>query len=84
MDHHAEHGVAAHVLYKQFGDTAHTKNALQEVLSTLADGLLESASPILGNKIRPTIFVLTPQGDIRELPQGSTPVDFAYSVHSDV
>jgi GTP pyrophosphokinase len=30
------------------------------------------------------IFVLTPKGDVRDLPQGATPVDFAYSVHSDV
>lgn len=84
MDYHAEHGVAAHVLYKQFGDDMTTKQALQEVLSTLADGLLETQSSTLREKIRPTIFVLTPQGDIRELPQGAGPVDFAYSVHSDV
>jgi GTP pyrophosphokinase len=71
MDHHAEHGVAAHVLYKQFGHNVHTRQALQEVLSTLADGLLEVSSSLLGEKIRPTIFVLTPDGDIRELPQGA-------------
>jgi len=47
MDNHAEHGVAAHVLYKQFGDNTHTKQALQEVLSTLADGLLETQSSSL-------------------------------------
>lgn len=41
-------------------------------------------SNTLGKKVHPTIFVLTPQGDIRELPRGATPVDFAYSVHSDV
>jgi GTP pyrophosphokinase len=76
--------VAAHVLYKQFGDNTTTKQALQEVLSTLADGLLETSSPVLGEKVHPTIFILTPQGDIRELPQGATPVDFAYSVHSDI
>ena len=84
MDYHAEHGVAAHVLYKQFGDATHTKQSLQDVLSTLADGLLEVSEPVLGTKVRPTIFVLTPKGDIRELPHGATPVDFAYSVHSDV
>ncbi len=84
MDYHAEHWVAAHVLYKQFGDNTTTKQALQEVLSTLADGLLETSSPVLWEKVHPTIFILTPQGDIRELPQGATPVDFAYSVHSDI
>lgn len=61
MDHHAESGIAAHVLYKQFGNNTHTKQALQDVLSTLADGLLESSEPVLGAKIRPTIFVLTPK-----------------------
>lgn len=83
MDYHAEHGIAAHVLYKQFGDSTHQKQELQDVLSTLADGLMEP-SQTLGKKVHPTIFVLTPQGDIRELPQGATPVDFAYSVHSNI
>ncbi|MFA6080611.1 MAG: RelA/SpoT family protein [Candidatus Gracilibacteria bacterium] len=83
MDYHAENGIAAHVLYKQFGDSTHKKQELQNVLSVLADGLMEP-SQTLGKKIHPTIFVLTPQGDIRELPQGATPVDFAYSVHSDI
>ena len=83
MDYHAEHGIAAHVLYKQFGDNTHQKKALQDMLSALADGLMEP-SHTLGKKVHPTIFVLTPQGDIRELPQGATPVDFAYSIHSDI
>ncbi len=83
MDYHAENGIAAHVLYKQFGDSTHQKQELQDVLSALAEGLMEP-SQTLGKKVHPTIFILTPQGDIRELPQGATPVDFAYSVHSNI
>ena len=33
---------------------------------------------------RDRIFVLTPKGDVKELPEGATPVDFAFSVHSDL
>jgi len=36
------------------------------------------------NLFKDRIFVLTPKGDVKDLPLGSTPVDFAYSVHSDV
>jgi guanosine-3',5'-bis(diphosphate) 3'-pyrophosphohydrolase len=30
------------------------------------------------------VFVLTPKGDVIDLPEGSTPIDFAYTVHSDI
>jgi len=40
---------------------------------------------VFGKKITlPTIFVFSPRGDVFELPQKSTPIDFAYAVHSDV
>lgn len=48
------------------------------------DALLEQGS-LLGKKITfPTLFVFSPKGDVFELPLRSTPVDFAYAVHSDV
>jgi GTP pyrophosphokinase len=44
-------------------------------------GLLEA---VKGEVVPEVIYVFTPQGDIKELPEGSTPVDFAYSIHTEV
>ncbi len=83
MDYHAEHGTAAHILYKTYGDELTHEAAIQDVLFKVADGLSDMHTE-LGKKFSPTIFVLTPRGDVKELPRGSTPVDFAYSIHSDI
>lgn len=83
MNEIAEHGIAAHVLYKQFQEDAHKKIELQNMLGALTDGLMESSPDITAPK-HSTIFIITPRGDVRELPIGATPVDFAYSIHSNI
>ena len=82
MHREAEYGIAAHWSYKTYGSTAlalehaqlHQMLASQEILEE------ESATPHLADHI----FVLTPKGDVVELPEGATPLDFAFRVHTDV
>ncbi len=86
MDDDAERGTAAHILYKIHGDTASKKDAYEDFIQVLMDTLLvKEDSLIPGQKIKsPTLFVFTPRGDVFEFPPGSTPVDFAYALHSDI
>ena len=37
-----------------------------------------------GELIDPDVYALTPNGDVKEFPQGSTPLDFAYTIHTEV
>ncbi|MGI8823190.1 MAG: RelA/SpoT family protein [Acidimicrobiia bacterium] len=82
MHHKAEYGIAAHWRYKETGgaeipfvsDLIHEESTdPQEFLSNLKLDLYQDE-----------VFALTPKGDVRTLPRGSTPVDFAYSIHTDV
>lgn len=91
MHTYAEEGIAAHWRYKeggQFSDEESKRiSSLRSVLSW-QDNLDDPTSFL--NSIRESlaeqdsIFVFTPQGDVKELPVGATPLDFAYSVHSDI
>ncbi|HVZ43159.1 MAG TPA: bifunctional (p)ppGpp synthetase/guanosine-3',5'-bis(diphosphate) 3'-pyrophosphohydrolase [Ramlibacter sp.] len=91
MHEHAEHGVAAHWAYKEAGAKGYggvsasseydAKIAvLRQLLAWERD--LSGASP--QGLFEDRIYVLTPQASIVELPQGATPVDFAYSVHTSL
>lgn len=85
----AERGIAAHWKYKEKGAVDKTEAQAQwlrelvnwhqnvrnpeEFLDTVKSDLFESE-----------IYVFTPNGDVREFPEGATPVDFAFSIHSDL
>ncbi len=87
----AERGIAAHWKYKEKGNQASNKTEAQaqwlrelvqwhqnvrnpeEFLDTVKTDLFESE-----------IYVFTPNGDVREFPDGATPLDFAYGIHSDL
>lgn len=85
MDQDAEEGTAAHILYKIHGDTMKKEQKYEDLLQMTMDALLGQEWSVFGKKITlPTIFVFSPRGDVFELPQKSTPIDFAYAVHSDV
>ena len=101
MHEHAEHGVAAHWMYKEAGAKGYAgvsaagefegrvaearKAVLQELLAWERDFSSDSRS---GAQVQPglddRIYVFTPQATIIELPAGGTPVDFAYSLHTDL
>ncbi len=93
MDRIAEYGIAAHWAYKEGGSkTPMTETVLkklkwygdlikfteeseneEEVLNLLRDDIFHS-----------NVYVFTPQGDIIDLPKGSTPLDFAFRIHTEV
>jgi GTP pyrophosphokinase len=91
MHHVAESGVAAHWLYK---DDATSLSELQSRTHQWLQSLLEIQSQTgdsteLMENIRVDLFpdkvyVFTPKGKIVSLPRGATPVDFAYSIHTDI
>ncbi|KAB7647839.1 RelA/SpoT family protein [Polymorphobacter fuscus] len=89
MHEEAEFGLAAHWAYKQGGDGAKAREAypwLDDLLEVLHDAaspeeLLENARLAM---FQDQVFAFTPKGALHQLPRNSTPVDFAYAVHSDL
>ncbi len=92
MHQHSEYGVAAHWRYKESGHKGVRRDPafedriawLRQVLDwkdAVADAT-EWLSAFKSSLFTDTIYVLTPQGRVVDLPQGATPVDFAYSVHT--
>ena len=92
MHKHAELGVAAHWRYKEgtkraAEDTYDEKIAWLRQLLTWKDEVADSSDWISHYKqaaLDETLYVITPQGKVVDLPQGATPVDFAYRVHTDL
>ena len=96
MHEHAENGVAAHWAYKEAGAKGYsgvsatseydTKIAvLRQLLAWERDlsGAAQASAP--GNGLfDDRIYVLTPEAAVVELPQGATPIDFAYTVHTNL
>ena len=87
----AEAGIASHWMYKSGDatlDAAHqrTHQWLQSILDIQAesDDAIEFLEHIKIDLFPDEVYVFTPKGKILVLPQGSTPVDFAYAVHTDV
>jgi GTP pyrophosphokinase len=92
MHKHAELGVAAHWRYKEGSkrsgeDNYDEKIAWLRQLLTWKDEVADSSDWIKHYKqaaLDETLYVMTPQGKVVDLPQGATPVDFAYRVHTDL
>jgi GTP pyrophosphokinase len=90
MHRHAEYGVAAHWRYKEGGkpqkpDAAFAQKVawLRELLAW-RDEVADWGEKTRQAKLDDTVYVLTPQGKVIDLPAGSTPIDFAYALHSDL
>ena len=94
MHRTSEYGIAAHWKYKESGEGS-TVVGEEEKLSWLRE-ILEWQQEISDNKefssllksdlnlFSDTVFCFTPSGDVKNLPAGATPIDFAYSIHSAV
>jgi len=86
----SEYGVAAHWRYKEFGKVSHR----DEKVFTWLRQVVEWHKDVTDNRqfmdqvkldlFPDVVFVFTPQGEVKEMPVGSTPIDFAYSIHTDI
>ena len=95
MHRTAEYGIAAHWKYKEGNTGMSVANQEEEKLSWLRQ-ILEWQRDMSDNKefmsllksdldlFSDAVFCFTPSGDVKNLPNGSTPIDFAYSIHSAV
>ena len=95
MDMIAENGIASHWSYKEKGSNtkASLQNAMEQKLQFFRslmelkkDGASEEeiVTSVADEVLNENVYVFTPQGDVIELSKGSTPIDFAYRVHSKV
>lgn len=89
MDQEAELGVAAHWLYKEGGrlDPNYQRkvNALRQVLDWSQEAHeKEAKEALLQEVLEDRVYVFTPKGEVIDLPQGSTPLDFAYHIHTEL
>ena len=87
----AEYGVAAHWRYKE--DTGSADRQYEERMAWLrhliewqqeASGTEDFLESVKTDVFRDQVFVFTPRGDVRVMPAGSTPIDFAYRIHTDL
>lgn len=87
MDIIAEEGIAAHWRYKERKDLNERETKivswLRELVKEISDPK-ELLDAVKAEVVPDTIYVFTPRGDVKELPLGATPVDFAYAIHSEV
>lgn len=92
MHQEAEYGIASHLSYKELGKHLSKEEIIKktgwtkELLEWQKD--VEHHKEFMNNLksdfFEKRVFVLTPKGDVIDLPDGSTPIDFAYAVHSDI
>ena len=93
MHRTAEYGIAAHWRYKEDEVDSEGMSEVDEALTWFRQVLewqQDAAEPeefmefLRMDLFQGEIFVFTPEGEVRALPKGSTPIDFAYTVHTEV
>ena len=91
MHETAEYGIAAHVIYKEDPNAKKTVDGrqkmtwLRQLLEAEGEGDPEEFLTALKvDLFEDEVFVFTPRGEVKNLSAGSTPLDFAYSVHTDI
>lgn len=91
MDEIAEKGLASHWSYKEVG-TKKIQEFMEQKLKIFRDAIESNSDKtdisfqkvINSDLLKELIYVFTPKGDVVELPKGSTPIDFAYHIHSRI
>ena len=90
MDRVAQEGVAAHWAYKEGQSISREDAKVFKGLKQLVQWLQDLKDPkefldsVRGELFEPDVYALTPNGEVKEFPQGSTPLDFAYAIHTEV
>ena len=87
MHRTAEYGIAAHWKYKQAARTNESEAVWLSQMLTMQSEEKDSGEFLRNMRLdlyADEVFVFTPHGDVMALPRGSTPVDFAYAVHTEV
>jgi len=90
MHHLAEYGVAAHWRYKEGGKRDHRFEERVSWLRQLLEWQREMAAAddfvelVKTDLFQDQVFVYTPKGEVKDLPVHSTPIDFAYRIHTDI
>lgn len=87
MDEVAEKGVAAHWKYKggkSASEFDQWLTGIREILENPEVNVVDFIDEFRKNVYSDEIFVFTPRGDLKKLPQGATVLDFAYEIHSDI
>lgn len=97
MDSIAEKGVAAHWLYKENGQMISEESSMKEMEDKLSwfrdfsiitdedsDDPLEYMTTVQKDIFEANVYCFTPRGKVISLPSGSTPIDFAYRIHTEV
>jgi len=95
MHDHAEHGVAAHWAYKEAGTKGYAGVSasgdydakiavLRQLLAWERELSADAQSQATTDALSDRIYVLTPDAAVVELPQGATPIDFAYTLHTNL
>ncbi len=86
MHNEAEYGLAAHWIYKEGKMSKYQQNWLKQLREWHQDyeqgvtGLKEFQNELQLEEV----YVFTPKGEVKHLPSGATPIDFAYSIHTEV
>ncbi len=91
MHMNAEYGIAAHWQYKE--GTRHSDKHYEKLINSLRSKMEwgsdvrdanEFVESMRNDVFQDRVYIFTPRGDIIDLPAGSTPIDFAYHVHTDI
>jgi guanosine-3',5'-bis(diphosphate) 3'-pyrophosphohydrolase len=89
MNEIAERGFAAHWKYKGLEDATHDiyenwLSSVRETIENSSGNAIELLADIRSNLFAEEVHVFTPKGEMKVLPEGSTALDFAFSIHSDI